>query len=416
MRYNRLIREACVPRPFLRRPRVLLFFFLLAAAPCERARPGETALSPAEEQKLLKIIGEDPSRQESPRKETPVWTETDISLAAGAGYKDNVLLSARDGEKSWFWQAEAEFFLMRLSERGIEYNLFALAEHTQYFELEKNRDEQFFLLHAGARQLMGSPLTAGIQGEYYYLNQVFGTAELDGLPSPSQVRQHHAGLAAAVSREFGGGHEAEVKAGAGRDLYEKGANGFNKDGDEDYYEFEARARWSKTCGPGSSLRASFTWTGRYYNRREQRDRNGLPVPGTLLRARYYEGQARWKHSWKAGWKNDIRLGWKRKTDGASGYYDYDRWEARHGLEWKGKTWRCEAGWRLAYYDYRIRPVTWGGSRTRHRASLAWDLRLEYEPASSWRVFARFEHEKNLSNYAPDEYAVKTATIGTARSF
>src|SRR5437879_5616943 len=61
----------------------------------------------------------------------PKWIN-DFSLRTGAGYRDNVGLSAKSPQDSAFIASGLEIILLRLPENGVQFNFFASAEDLQF--------------------------------------------------------------------------------------------------------------------------------------------------------------------------------------------------------------------------------------------------------------------------------------------
>src|SRR5437016_12853376 len=61
----------------------------------------------------------------------PKWIN-DFSLRTGAGYRDNVGLSARSPQDSAFVASGLEMILLRLPENGTQFNFFASAEDLHF--------------------------------------------------------------------------------------------------------------------------------------------------------------------------------------------------------------------------------------------------------------------------------------------
>src|SRR2546423_3031898 len=85
----------------------------------------------------------------------PKWIN-DVSLRTGAGYRDNVGLSAKSPQDSAFIATGLEMILLRLPENGLQFNFFASAEDLQFLSSSIVDQEQTAFLQALMKADCGS--------------------------------------------------------------------------------------------------------------------------------------------------------------------------------------------------------------------------------------------------------------------
>ena len=101
----------------------------------------------------------------------PQW-DRDLSFRTGAGYRDNIGLSANSPRGSAFVMTGLELILLRLPENGTQFNLFVSGEDIRFFSSGPVDKEQSAFAQAVVKKDFGSAWQVSLAAEYTYQNQV----------------------------------------------------------------------------------------------------------------------------------------------------------------------------------------------------------------------------------------------------
>src|SRR5436190_24345366 len=101
-----------------------------------------------------------------------MWDRT-TNLRGAFGYKDNVLLSKNNPQRSAFWQTGLDFSLLRLGENGSTFSLFFSGDDRRYFSAEDINKEQLFIVQGKGSWEIGQNWEVGLPINYSYIDEVF---------------------------------------------------------------------------------------------------------------------------------------------------------------------------------------------------------------------------------------------------
>jgi len=113
-----------------------------------------------------------PVRMQAEEPAFSFWEST-VDVRAGAGYKDNVLLSNQNAIGSPFWSTGLELLLARLSTDAREANFFLSGEDIRYLNNGPVDKEQTLISQAQFKQSFTPVWAVGMQFGYLYQNQIF---------------------------------------------------------------------------------------------------------------------------------------------------------------------------------------------------------------------------------------------------
>jgi hypothetical protein len=187
---------------------------------------------------------------------------------------------------------------------------------------------------------------------------------------------------------------------------------------DDYWELGPKILLGRSSGSNCELSASYEFTYRDYDTEPARDAEAMIIPGRVRAVSNHDVVLGWKQHWDARrrWRTTTKLGYRRSLDNASGYFDYERYQASQQLRYRTRTLELTGEVRFAYYQFSVQTIGGPESSKRQRTDLVISLRAERELARHVRLFAQYEHEHTYSNLAPDEYSVNTTSGGVSFEF
>jgi hypothetical protein len=336
-----------------------------------------------------------------------VWDFT-ARVAAGSGYRENILRSSVAPESSGFFASTAEASLIRLSESGSYISLFLLGDDTRYFDAPSVPGEQFF---SGTLQGMipaGQSDQIGGEVQYLYQNQVLDVSETEADLQRLLVKGHSAYLRPYWKRTLRPGWAVQLEGTGMRQIYETS-------GLDDYWEGAGRVSLIHTYGRRSEVSVGFRSASWLYDSREQYDLSGQPVPNTGLTYWRPEVSGQWRHYWDQGrhWRTVTKVGYLQNHDNGSGYFDYDRVLFAQTVRWANSGWEVKVGARLGWYLYDVQEIK---GEALERSYYVLDLRVERRLGRHWFLYAAAEREWNLSNDPLDQYNDWAAAGGAGVDF
>jgi hypothetical protein len=357
------------------------------------------------------------------------WT-TSVSVRAGAGYKDNVLLSSVSPAGSPFTASGMDVFVMRLPYDGTECSILLTADHRHYFSVPEANEELTVLASGQVRKTFDSGWALGGTAYYFFMNQVFDAsvteAEAGGDPAIDPIvlaRGHTLGLRPVTGRSLGRQNWLDLEFPLSRQLYDQNAE------DDlvlyDYWEYGSRLVWRHEYGYRSEFNLSYGLNRRPYDHRPQVDAEGQEQPGTDLGFEWQRAEFLWRQVWdrQRFWRTTTRLGLDVNADNGSGYYDYHKYFVSEEVRLRTHGWdlRVQAG--ANWYQYAVQTaVSDDPSRSsedgenRQKILLSATVRLERQLGSHWKAMAEYEYEQSLSNEDFDRYQVNTASAAIEFEF
>src|SRR5437762_164771 len=135
----------------------------------------------------------------------PKWIN-DFSLRTGAGYRDNVGLSARSPQASAFVASGLEMILLRLPENGTQFNFFASAEDLHFLSSSVVDREQTAFAQALIKTDCGSGWQVSLAAEYVYQHQVVDVSITEPGLTTVLVEGHGSVVREGLRRDFAGNH------------------------------------------------------------------------------------------------------------------------------------------------------------------------------------------------------------------
>jgi len=335
-----------------------------------------------------------------------VW-DTTARVTVGGGYRDNVLRTSVAPESSAFVASAADVSLIRLSERGSQWTFFLLGEDTRYFDSPSVPKEQVFSATAQFESPVRPGEWAGGFLQYLYQNQILDVSETEAELRRVLVEAHNVMFRPHWQSELGPGWTVKLEGTMNRQIYVTDL--------DDFWEGAGRLSLAHRYGRKSELSLGCQLRLRFYDTREQYDRQGTPLPGTSLVYWQHELGGQWRHYWDADrhWRTVTKASLLLNRDNGFGYFDYDRVQFSQQVRWSDRGWEATAQARMGWYRYAVQHI---GSELRERSYYALDLRLERRLGKYWLLYAAAEREWNISNDPLDEYEDWMATAGVGVEF
>ncbi len=354
-----------------------------------------------------------PSSENTPSVSPPAlpkpskW-DKDFSFRLDLGYADNVLLSPFAKDSSVFLRTSFDTFLYRpYSDKGFQTYLYVFGELNAYEDVESMDFSSLFMVQNELAWMGQDALESGLQLKYTFYDQVYDASynEFDQASATVQANQFElrpflrtpAGENGFVGAEFAGL----------RVLYEDSA--------EDHYETHIRIFLGRHFFHGSKIELELSGKRREYDERTQRDRQGIPLGGSLKR-RSMGGGIQWTQHFSEHklWSFHANAEFSGVLDNGLGYYDYNLSRGRISLARQAGSWKAtvKLGW--SRYDYKTQLGDDGSSKL-NRATWETSLLLERSFGSDWSGFLEWQREQNKSNDRSYEYNANVVTIGGERS-
>ncbi len=333
----------------------------------------------------------------------PIWT-TSVAVETDAGYKDNLLLSAANAERSAFARGSVEVFLLRLGGRA-EYSLFAETNGVRYFSGQTVRHEAGAWLQSDLGYRLNDRLKLSLPLTGYYSDQLFDVSdtEIERLVAEIEVRGAIAGptLRWNLRPEWW----IEAQAAGEQKSYADGSN------DGDVGEGTLRLGWTRG---GWEARLIGTERWRAFDRRAQYSAAGRELVGTSLRIAERAGEFRLDVPWgrTGAWRTRTRARVLSYRDNGSGYFDFRKRTVGQELEWKTAAWLLRLSGSAARIDYLIQTVGLGiNPPARLKDEFDVSLRLERSLSKSWTAVAGFAWERGRSNDPVASYRMNEGLLG-----
>lgn len=329
---------------------------------------------------------------------------------AGAGYRDNVLLSPAQPQSSAFGLANLEFFAYRLPIDETEVTFFASGEHKQFADVRETDKEQLVIASVSVKRRFGNVGTGALAVQYFYMDQVFdaSTTEFD------------VGVVVARGHSLSGRPRFDLDLGLRTRLEFEGIVGYQwfKSPLDDYLETGPRIGLSHEFRDRSQVGLSYQLIHRDYATRTQVSTEGVPLAGTELTYEMHRFELAWRQNWnnKRTFRTTAKLGIEAVHDNGSGYFDYQRYFGDASVRYEPGSWGAKAQLNLSHYEYPIQTATIDDSERRHKTLLTLTLAATKRLTKRINLFAEYEYEESAANTDFDEYDVNTISGGLEAEF
>lgn len=335
----------------------------------------------------------------------PIWS-TSVSVDTAWGYKDNLLLSAVDGEESGLVRGSIEILLLRLGRGRFEYSFYTQAMRTRYVsgDVVDHDATAWILSEAGYRLSETLKISVPVTG--YYYDQVFDTSETELRRDVAELKVSGVIIGPMLRWTFHPAAWLETQVGGERKLYRDGFN------NSSIGDFAFRMGWKR--GERFKMRVAGIERQRRFDQRTQYSSAGRELIGTELQVREREGELRfdWTLDRAGEWTTGMRFGLLRYMDNGSGYFGHERRQVATEVEWENERWLFRLGGTAGRIDFEVQTVGVGVDLPARLADdYSAELRLERVLNSRWTVFSAYNWERRRSNDPIASYRMNEGLLG-----
>lgn len=337
----------------------------------------------------------------------PAWSSS-VGLYVEAGYKDNVLLSHANEERSGLARGGVDALLLHVPRGRLDdYSFALLAEGTRYFSSPTVDHEALAITTAEWRYHAGDVFKFTLDGIGLYSDQILDLSNTDAQRVVGEFKAASAILSPTVRWTIRSKWWIEAQGTGKRVTYRDGA-------DYNYNLGEGALRLGWRPGARFEASAAATERQRRFDQHEQYSISGRALVGTILKITEREAELRLDVTWDAAarWKTATRAGTLHYTDNGSGYFNYRQRKLAQSLDWTSGEWQVHVESAAKRLDYEVRTVGFGllpPPRIMDEFSAA--LKVERKLNARWSVYAKYSWERSRSNDAIASYRVNEGLLG-----
>jgi hypothetical protein len=333
-----------------------------------------------------------------------LW-DTTLSLSAGVGYKDNILLGPVPVERSGFIASGLDASLMRLPLDGTRFIAFLTGTDQRYFTSKQVDAEETLVVFTQLKKDFGEAWQVGMTCQSAYLDQVLDVTDVEGEFGAVRAQGFNLTVRPSLRRNLTRECWLELELTGTRQYFKAPL--------DDYWEGGPKLTVGRTFGPRSEWTFGVEVNQRGYDQREQRMADGTSVAGATLSFLQPGCELAWQRHWdaKRRWRTTTRLSYLGNLDNGSGYFDYSRLRISEQLRYRTDSWEFRGQVRYAFYGYGTQPVSVEDLSLLNRNDVDLSLRVERRLSKNAKVFVEYEHDRSISNQSFSEYAANTGTAG-----
>ena len=335
----------------------------------------------------------------------PKWS-TSTSVAASYGFKDNLLLSFADEERSPFLRGSVELLLLRVPQDRFDFSFFAEAEGTHYTSARTQDDDAKIWVQAEPAYRVGETLKFALPLTGYYYDQVFDVSDTDVERLVAELKVTGMMVGPTVRWDFHPSWWIEGQGVAQQKRYMDRVN------DGDIGEGSVRLGWTR--GSWFEARLSGTQRWRDFDSRAQYSSAGRELVDTHLKIAEREGEVRFDVTWDeaARWETTTRMSLLHYRDNGSGYFNYREEKIAHELEWNSEPWLVRIGGSASRIDFGVQTVGLGiNPPARLRDEYAGEFHVARKLNPRWTIFGGYTWERSRSNDSIASYTVNEGLLG-----
>ena len=384
------------------------------SAPVE-ARPATSSAESAKQTAGLELI---PTNGVLADK--AIFWDRDLSVHAGFGYRDNILLSPFQRAGSPFLAVGAQAAIVGLGTReallGGDSNgwggAFLLdAEDLRYFRPAAGVDhEDSLLTMAQLRRVLSSDWQLAASLAYGYLDQVQDVSVTEADTAQARVLGHSLTFEPSLRRYFGAAWSLQLGFPLTRQWLAEPLDSCWKAG--------PKLALARDYGHGSEVRLSYGVAEQFYDTRRPLDPDLNEITGTHLTTWRHAPELVWRHYWdkKQRWRTTSTLGVDINSDNGSGFFDYRTFRVEEELRWRFKRFEARIRGGASYYDFPVRTLGDADAPKLHKTLVSLNVRLEQRLSGYLKLYAEYDWEQSLSNQDFEQYRVNTVSGGVKWEF
>ncbi|MEO6245643.1 MAG: hypothetical protein ABIQ12_09410 [Opitutaceae bacterium] len=335
----------------------------------------------------------------------PKWgalATADVSF----GYKDNLLLSYADEERSAFVRGSASFLALRVPTGSVDASFFLQADGTRYFSGRAVNHDAGIWLHSEVACRRGAAFKFSLPVTGYYSDKVFDVSDTEIERFVARQKVTGGIVGPMVRWNLSARWWLEAQANGERQRYADGAN------DARVGDGVIRVGWK----PAERVETRLIGTQRWwdFDERVQYSAAGRPLFGTALKLTEREGQARIEITWDADahWQTETGVSLTEYRDNGSGYFNFRRKKAAHEVRWKNERWLVRLEGIMRRSDFEVRTVGFGiDPPLRIKDEYSAEFRVERMLNKRWTVWGGYTWERSRSNDLFASYRMNEALFG-----
>ena len=343
--------------------------------------------------------------------ESFLW-DKDITLRAGIGYKDNVLLSPTSPQGSGFFTSGLDLTIFRLPLNGLAFNLTVTGVDARYWrDVGGVQGEDSFLASAQIEKYLREQWRIGLELKDLYADQVALSLIQTGGVSAVVAKGDALGVRPFVRRDLGTNWWIQLGLPVAREWWRAPL--------DDDWKYGARVVLAHTYGRGSQMALTYGAAYIAHDAWLATDATGTEIPGKKLALWQQTAELKWEHRWDAAqrWRSITKLGFQYEQDNGGGFYDYSLYSLSEELRFTTKNWEIKGTTGVSYYDFPVQPAESASPNpTLYITTLNLTLRAERRVYKSLKLFGAFAYERALSDQAESQYAVNIVTGGMSWEF
>lgn len=335
----------------------------------------------------------------------PLWSST-TSLETSVGYKDNLLLSYANEERSAFVRGGVETVLLRIPTGAVDYSFYAQADRTQFFSGETIDHEAQAWVISDLGYRFGDALRASLPLTGYFMDRVIDNSDTELERIVAKLKETGGMIGPTLRWNLHPAWWVEAQAVGQRRTYQDQA--FNSN----VGEGSVHVAW--TPRPRMELRVTGTKRWRNYADRAQFSAAGRELAGTQLKISEREAELRFDAKWDEAehWRTITRVSGSYYRDNGSGYFSYRELKAAQEFEWRRDPWLVRLSGLARRIDFDVQTVGFGiHPPARLRDDYSAELRIEQKLAARWTIFANYTWERSRSNDRFASYVMNEGLLG-----
>ena len=345
-----------------------------------------------------------------------LWTESMLwdeqaALSAGAGYKDNVLLSPFHPRSSPFFASSLDLVVLRLPLDGWEIEGSVVGEDVRYWHNVGTNSEDSFLSNLRVRRELPAGFRAGLEWRGLFEKQVLDISTLVSAPVTALVEGYGFTLQPSLRKELPLGLWVQIEAPVTHWYLQAPLDAYWEYGTVETVGADLGKRADVTLSYGASRQSHSEWVAL--------DPYGRPLP-QHLEVSQQRVEAAWHQYWDSTrqWRSSTRLVFAYNEDNGGGYFDYYQYQAIEDLRWQTAAWQIKGSAQLVDEIYPIQGVGIlnGEILTRSLAELS--IEVERRLCKGIKGYGKMGYQQAQSNYAlgAGDYIARTYTFGLRWEF
>jgi hypothetical protein len=344
----------------------------------------------------------------------PLWTESmlwdeKVTVSSGAGYKDNILLSAFTPQGSGFFYNALDAMVLRVPLDGWKIVGGIVGDDMQYWrDVGTGREDSFLGSFQADREFSGGWET-GLEVRGLYEHEVLDISTSDATPATALVDGYTLTVQPSLRKKLVGDLWLKTGLPASRWLMASPL--------DDYWEFGPVVTAGYDFGERADVTASYSATYQPHD-------TWTAIPGAAgsPRLEIFQQQAEWAwHQYwdsRQRWRSTTRLVLAWRQDNGSGLFNYFSYKVAEDLRWQTVNWMIEASLDVANEDYPIQSAGFHDPETLSRTFWQASVEVERRIFKGLKSFAKWDYDQCVSNedLGAENYQANTFSGGLRYEF